>query len=393
MRVLEDSTRAASLHMTSRRDCLKWVAVAPFVLAAAKSVSHSSEADYARAIVIDGQGGLYDPYSPDPYGAEDPQAPLSARALAEMRQSGQTATSFTVNEVGNGPDVWSHTIHNIAAHDLWIGANSDILLRATASADIRRAKTNGSIAVIYNTQDTSLVGADLERITLLKGLGVRVMQLTYNNRNLSGDGCLEPGNAGLSQLGRATIARIEKEKLLLDLSHSGQRTVAEAIAAATRPMTISHTGCRSLSDHPRNQWDPELKACADKGGVVGIFWMPFLTSNGRATSADLLRHMKYAVNVCGEEHVAVGTDSALFKTEINDKARAEQKKFYEERVAAGVASPGEGPDVFNILWDWDSHMRFKLLADGLAAAGWTTTRIEKVLGGNLLRLYAETWEA
>jgi membrane dipeptidase len=390
---LKESTRPKSPHLTSRRDCLKWVAATSVALATVKSVGRSSETDYPRAIVIDGQGGLYDPFSPDPYGARNPQARLSARALAEMRESGLTATSFTVNEVGNAPDVWSQTIHNIAVRDLWIGANSDMLLKATASADIRRAKTNGQIAVIYNTQDTSLVGDDLERITVLKGLGVRVMQLTYNNRNLSGEGCLEPGNAGLSKLGRATIARIEKEKLLLDLSHAGQRTVAEAIAAATRSMTISHTGCRSLNDNPRNQWDSELKACADKGGVVGIYWVPFLTSSGHATSADLLRHMQHAVDVCGEDHVAIGTDSALFKTEIDDKARAEQKKFYEERVAAGVAAPGEGPDVFNIVWDWDSHMRFKLLADGLAGLGWTTARIQKVLGGNLLRLYTETWEA
>jgi membrane dipeptidase len=377
----------------NRRDCLKLVSAVPLALVAAKSFGRSPGANYGHAIVIDGQGGLYDPYSSDPYGAENPQARLTARALTEMRQSGQTATSFTVNEVGNSPEVWSHTIQNIATHDLWIAANSDMLMKASGTADIRRAKSDGKIAVIYNTQDTSLVGEDLERITLLKGLGVRVMQLTYNNRNLSGDGCLESGNAGLSKLGRATIARIEKEKLLLDLSHSGQRTVAQAIAAATRPMTISHTGCRALNDYPRNQWDPELKACADKGGVVGIFWMPFLASNAHPTSVDLIRHMKHAINVCGEDHVAVGTDSALFKTQIDDKARAEQKKLYEDRVAAGVASPGEGPDVFNILWDWDSHMRFKLLADGLAAEGWTAARIEKVLGGNLLRLYAETWES
>jgi membrane dipeptidase len=117
----------------------------------------------------------------------------------------------------------------------------------------------------------------------------------------------------------------------------------------------------------------------------------FLAANKRAASADLLRHMNHAVNVCGEDHVAVGTDNPLFKTEIDEKARAEQKQIYEQRAAAGVAAPGEGPDVFNIVWDWDSHLRFRLLADGLAAAGWTARRIEKVLGENLLRLYGDVW--
>jgi membrane dipeptidase len=377
----------------NRRDCLKVFGAGPFALAASRGVGQSSRVDYARAIVIDGQAGIYDPYSVEPYGADDPYAQFSARAVDEMRQSGLTATSFTVNKVGNAPDVWPNTINTIAENDLWISSNSDIMLKANSTADIHRAKTERKIAVIYNTQDTSLVGADLDRVTLLKGLGVRVVQLTYNNRNLSGDGCLESGNAGISKLGRATIARIEKEKLLLDLSHSGQQTAAEAIAAATRPMTISHTGCRALNDNPRNQWDAELKACADKGGVVGIYWARFLSVNCHATSADLIRHMSHALNVCGEDHVAIGTDSVLFKTQINDKALAHQKKVYEQRVTAGIAAPCEGPDVFNIVWDWDSDMRFKLLADGLARAGWNAAQIEKVIGGNLMRLYAETWGA
>jgi membrane dipeptidase len=347
--------------------------------------------NYARAFVIDGQAGIYDPYASNPYGGSDPYQRFSARATAEMRQSGLTATSFTVNQVGNAPDVWAKTIDNIAEQDLWIASNAEILSKSISTGDIRRAKSDNKIAVLYNIQDTSLIGADLDRITLLKGLGVRVMQLTYNIRNLSGDGCLEPDNAGISLLGRATIARIEKEKVLLDLSHAGPRTVAEAIAAATRPMTISHTGCRSLNDYPRNQWDTELKACADKGGVVGMYWMPYLAANRHAASADLIRHMNHARNVCGEDHVSIGTDSVLFKTDIDDKARAKKKEVYEQRVAAGIAAPDEGPDVFNIVWDWDSHMRFKLLADGLTAQGWTAGQIEKVLGGNLMHLYQEIW--
>ncbi len=377
----------------NRRDCLKFVGGTPFALAVAKSVGRPTDTDYARTIVIDGQAGIFDPYVANPYGGNDPYARFSARAVAEIRQSGLTATSFTVNQVGNAPDVWAKTVTCIAQQDLWIASNPDILLKSTSTADIRRAKAVKKLAVLYNIQDTSLIGGDLDRITLLEGLGVRVMQLTYNIRNLSGDGCLEPGNAGISELGRATIAKIEQQKLLLDLSHSGPRTVAEAIAAATRPMTISHTGCRSLNDYPRNQWDAELKACADKGGVVGIYWMPYLAANRHATSADLIRHMNHARDICGEDHVSVGTDSALFKTEINDKARAWKKEAYEHRVAAGVAAPDEGPDVFNIVWDWDSHMRFELLADGLAAQGWTATQVDKVLGGNLMRLYAETWGA
>lgn len=363
-----------------RRTLLGLIAATPLALAARSR-------ERALGIVIDGQGGITDPYG------KDSDVRFSPRAVAELRASGQTAVSLTVGDVGNGLDAFANTVKGIAQIDQVIADNGDVLLKALTAADIRRAKAEGRFAAIYNTQDTAMVGPELDRLALLKGLGVRVVQLTYNNRNLSGDGCLEPGNGGISKLGRATIARIEKERLLLDLSHSGQRTVAEGIAAATRPMTISHTGCRALHDNPRNQWDAELKACADKGGVVGIYWMPFLVAGGKPSGADLIRHMQHALNVCGEDHIAIGTDGMLFKTVIDDKARTAQKKFFEERTAAGIAAPGEAPDVFNIVADWDDHLRFRHLADGLARTGWPAARIDKALGLNLLRLYGEIWGA
>lgn len=354
---------------------------------AALGTGSASAADFTDAVIIDGQGAVVDPFRKP----EDKR--FSTRALTEIRASGQTACSMTVSAVGNSLDVWDKTIKIIASIDQALLDNPEVGLKALTAADIRRAKSERRLALVYNTQDTALIGPELDRIELLKGLGVRVVQLTYNNRNLSGDGCLEPANAGLSKLGRATIERIEHEKLLLDLSHAGQRTVAEALAAATRPPTISHTGCRALNDNPRNQWDSELKACADKGGVIGIYWMPFLVASSKPTGADLVRHIEHAVQVCGEDHVAIGTDGMLHKTVIDDKARAEQKEFFEDRAKRGIAAPGEGADIFNLVIEWDDHLRYHHLADGLARAGWNSKRIEKILGGNLLRLYGEAWGA
>lgn len=344
-----------------------------------------SDSAYSRAIVIDGLGGFNDPYGPEN------AVRLSARGAAELRQSGVTAVHFTVNEVGNEPGSWDKTIANIALLDQIVADNSDLLLRATSAADIAAAKAAGRIAVYYGVQDTSLVGTQLDRLAQLKGLGVRIVQLTYNLRNLSGDGSLEPANAGLSKLGRETIARIEREKLLLDLSHGGQRTIAEAIAAATRPPLISHTGCRALNDNPRNVWDAEMKACADKGGVIGVYWMPFLVANSQPTGADLVAHMTHVKTICGEDHVAIGSDGMIAKTVIDDKALAAQRTFYEDRAKRGIAAPGEGADVFNIVAEWDSHMRFRHLAADLDRAGWSTRQIEKALGTNLLRLYRDVW--
>ena len=344
---------------------------------------------YSNAIVIDGLGG-----PDDPDGDDSPEHfALSPRGVEQLRNSGTTAFQVTVGDVGNEVSNWESTLANLAMTDRLIAANPQILMRATSAADIRAAKAAGKVALVYGTQDTAMAGVLLDRLDVMNGLGVRVVQLTYNLRNLSGDGSLEPANAGLSKLGRATIARIEKNKQLLDLSHGGQRTISEAIAAATHPPTISHTGCRSLHDNPRNVWDAELKALADKGGVVGIYWMPFLVPNSKPMAVDLVRHMRHAVDVCGEDHVGIGTDGRLSKTIIDDKARAAAAKTHKERSARGISAPGEGPDVFTIIPDLDSPMRFRLLSEALEKDRWPAARIDKVLGGNLLRLYGEVWGA
>ncbi len=344
---------------------------------------------YTRAVVIDGLGA-----PDDPDGDKYPDSNvLSPRGFAQVRASGTTAWQVTVSDVGNAPGNWDATLAQIAQWDAIADANPSLFVRARSAADIRAAKASGKAALIFGTQDTAMVGPSLDRLDVLNGLGVRVVQLTYNLRNLAGDGALEPANAGLSKLGRATIARIEKNRQLLDLSHGGARTIAEGLAAATRPPTISHTGCRSLHDNPRNVWDSELKACADKGGVVGIYWMPFLVPNGKPTTADLIRHMAHAVDVCGEDHVGIGTDGGLSAIVIDAKARAEQKKFFDDRTAKGIAAPGEGPDIFNMVAELNTPLRFRMLSDALERAGWPGARIDKVLGGNLLRLYGEAWGA
>jgi membrane dipeptidase len=369
-----------------RRTALRLIAASP--LAFTPSMAFAAgypESAWRSAIVIDGLGGPSDP------GYVEGQTRISARGRAELLASGTTAYHTTVARPGNNPDAFEMAVAGIAEDDQLITDNSDLLVKALKASDITAAKRDGRIALIYGFQDTTAIGTKLERVALFKGLGLRVLQLTYNRRNLCGDGALEPANAGLSKLGRETIAAIETASLLLDLSHGGQRTIAEAIAAATRPMTISHTGCRALNDNPRNVWDAELKALADKGGVAGIYFMPFLRADSKPTRDDLLRHFEHAVNVCGEDHVSIGTDGGSSAIVVDDKARADAKAEFAARSAAGIAAPGEGPDVFTYVADYNSPLRLRMLADDLAARGWKAARIEKVLGGNLMRLWAETW--
>src|ERR671912_239509 len=340
---------------------------------------------YDRVIVIDGLGGLGDPYTPEE------QLRISDRAWSETLATGVTVIRDTVMPVGNVADPWAEYQKGIGEKKNIFNANPDYLLLVRSAADMLKAKREKKLGVILGTQDTVMVGPELDRLAQMKKDGVLTVQLTYNNRNLAGDGALEPANAGLSKLGRATIERIEAENLLLDLSHGGARTMAEAAAHAKRPLVISHTGARALADHVRNTSDETIKAVADKGGVVGAYFMPFLTLDSRPKGEDLLRHVEHIANVAGEDHVGIGTDNGPLPLLLDPAAKERLRKWALERIKAGIAAPGEGVDVFQVGEAYNSVDRYRRFVADLQKRGWSEARLEKLMGGNFLRVYREAW--
>ncbi|WP_162888148.1 dipeptidase [Sphingomonas mesophila] len=340
---------------------------------------------FDRAIVIDALSGSGDPEAPQGV------TRLSDESWSRLVATGLTAVRTTLLPVGNVPDPWAVFQQSIADERALLAANPERLLLVRSAADILKAKREGRHGLILGTQDTVMVGPALDRLAEMKTLGVTTVQLTYNNANLAGDGALETRNAGLTKLGRATIERVEAEKLLLDLSHGGARTMAEGAAQARRPLVISHTGARALHDHPRNTDDATIRAVAEKGGVVGVYFMPFLVPDSRPRGEDLLRHVEHVANVAGEDHVAIGTDNGPLPVVLTPEAREFHRKWVLERIKAGIASPGEAPDVFNIVADYHSVDRYRRLSRDLERRGWPVRRIEKLMGANLLRVYRDAW--
>lgn len=340
---------------------------------------------FDRAIVIDALGGIGDPYSPEE------QLRIGDRAWKEMVETGVTVVRDTVMPVGNVADAWADYQKDISTKQDIVNANPDHLLLIRTAADILKAKRERKFGMLIGTQDTSMVGPELDRLSKMKNDGVMTVQLTYNNRNLSGDGALEPANAGLSKLGRATIERIEAEKLLLDLSHGGAKTMAEAAAYAKRPLVISHTGARELTDHVRNTSDETIRAVADKGGVVGVYFMPFLTLDSHPKGEDLLRHVEHIANVAGEDHVGIGTDNGPLPTTLDEETKKKLKEWQESRIKAGIAAPGEAVGVYPMVEDYNSVDRYRRFAADLQKRGWSEARLEKLMGGNFLRVYREAW--
>jgi membrane dipeptidase len=344
---------------------------------AAASMPYSTD-DFARAWVIDACGGIR-------------VAEPNAQPLRDIRASGVTAINQTVSAVGNGPGKYEETIQQIGYCEREIAAHPDFFLKIHGSGDLKVAKATGRLGVIYGFQDTSMLEGDLARLGQFDDLGVRIIQPTYNRRNLMGDGCLESANGGLSALGHELIAEINRRRILLDLSHAGPRTTAEAISASEFPVAITHTGCRALVDVPRNANDSELKLLADKGGVAGIYFMPFLRASGQPRASDVIRHLEHAVNVCGEDHVGLGTDGSVSGVELSPAYADFQRKFYDTRKQQGIAAPGEAPDVFNLVAEYNDPRRFLTLANDLKGRGWSTGKIEKILGANFMRLFSAVW--
>ena len=358
------------------------IAVMPRTLRAARA-----DGWFDRAIVIDGLGGIGDPYATE----DTPR--LTDRAWKEIRETGVSVVRDTIFPVGNTEDPWGDYQKALDEYQKLFAANPERLVAALSVADIVAAKRAGKLAIVMGTQDTSMVGPALDRLATMKKDGIRTVQLTYNNRNLSGDGSIEPDNAGLSKLGRATIERIEAEKLLLDLSHGGERTMAEAAMHAKRPPVISHTGARAISDHPRNTSDQTMRAVAEKGGVVGLYFMPYLTpvTFKDSPGEDLLRHADHILRKIGEDHVAIGTDNGPLPTVVTPQRKAELDKWQQQRIDQGIAAPGEAIGWYPWIESYNSIDRYRRFADDLVKRGWTQRQVEKMMGGNLLRVYREAW--
>ncbi|MBX7249580.1 MAG: dipeptidase [Caulobacteraceae bacterium] len=344
-------------------------------------------APYSRALAIDGAGGL----GRWP-GNED--GSLSADELADARASGLTAVVFTVAPAGRfrfGADGFESAVKAIAHQEMLIDRHPEFLTRVHSHADLMAAKAEGKLGIIYTFQETSPLGDDIDRVDLFHGLGVRVIQLTHNKRNLVGDGCMETGNAGLSAFGHAVVERLNATKVIVDLAHAGDRTMSEGIAASKAPMFISHTGCKALSDLPRCSSDANLKAMADKGGVAGMVWWPYLTRRETPMAADLIRHIEHAIQVCGEDHVGLGTDTTLSAMPRTPEFEKDNREYIAGMVEDGVFEAGRPPDLYLFIPDLNDVRRFEMLAGMLSARGHSDARIEKVLGGNFARVMKEVW--
>jgi membrane dipeptidase len=335
---------------------------------------------YDRAMVIDFLA------SPGPFNTPIQVDALTPEMLANVRASGITAVNLTIG--GRNPQ---GVFSTMAKWERDLERHPDVLMKIRTVADLETARRQKKLGLIYGFQDGVAIDTDLTRVGMYHAFGLRIVQLTYNVRNMFGDGCLQPENGGLTPLGRQLVEALNAQGIIVDLGHCGQRTTAEAIEHSKKPVAISHSACRAVADRPRSKLDVDLKKMADKGGVVGIYLMPFLTMQGQPKSEDVIRHIEHAVNVCGEDHVGIGSDLSITPHVVDERYLEIHRTFVEGRLRDGIAAPGEDPAVPMFVSDLNTPRRLERIAEKLAARGHGAARIEKIIGGNFVRLMRETW--
>lgn len=375
--------------MLDRRQTL---ALAAATLAA--GAAPASAAD-RKPIIINALGGIMNPNAPLGQatkfvpGGED--LDIDERAIADAHASGLTAVNVTLGYVSGPNDPHTFSLETLDQWDAVLKGNPKDLLLVRKASDILKARDENRIGIIYGFQNAIQIGEHLERVDQYAARGVRIIQVTYNPANPLGDGSMAPENRGLTPLGRKVVEKLNQARIMVDLSHSGERTCLDAIAASKAPISINHTGCRALTDLPRNKTDAELRGVAQKGGFVGIYFMPFLTLDGHPRAANVVDHIEHALKVCGEDHVGVGTDGSI--TGVDDLAlyQGALEKEIAERRAAGISASGERPDTYPFVVDIRDRNQFHKLAGLLADRGVKPRVIDKVLGLNFLAYAREIW--
>ena len=287
---------------------------------------------------------------------------------------------------------WTEVTHDLGMHlaDL---AHQDFLIHCKGVEDIRRAHAEGRVAWVATIEGAMMIENELDRIEVLYGFGVRSMGVTYSESNSLGSGLKEENDGGLTSFGRRAVERMNRVGMLIDCSHCGDQTTRDVVETSTKPIVISHIGARALWDTKRMAPDDVMKACAAKGGVIGVEAAPHTTlteAHPRHSIESYMEHFEYIKDLVGIDHVGFGPDTVYgdhvglhrtYQANLSIDAAHEGKGTsgpgYEEvEYVRGIENPTEGSH--NIL-RW------------LVASRYSDEEIAKVVGGNALRLFSEVW--
>ena len=357
----------------------------PTIVTSSIHIRDQARRVHEDAILIDGQGVTV----LLPVAQTVPEAidgvPYLERAIA----GGVTAQNVTlgIGGIGMGTDDFRALLGTMHGHYCYFEIEPRLILVETAQ-DIRRAKREGRLGVIFGVQGLATkIEDDPSLVRIAHRLGLRIGQMTYNERSSLGCGCLEQPDTGLTQLGKIVVREMNHVGIAVDMAHAGDRTTVDAVDCSREPVIVSHGNARALCDTPRNYGDDALRALAECGGVIGITaYGPLCeTKPGvRPTLDDMVDHIAYVADLAGVDHVGIGSD--FFESESAVRFHA----FFRVRY----------PEVFgeyrldNVYFDEFNRVdHFPLLTEALLGRGFSPEETTKVLGGNFMRVFERVWRA
>jgi microsomal dipeptidase-like Zn-dependent dipeptidase len=282
------------------------------------------------------------------------------------------------------------TLGKIGQWYRFIRENSDLVMLVRKGEDILEAQSLGKVGIILGTQNTSPIEDDLSLVEVFSELGIKIMQLTYNNQNLIGSSCYEESDTGLSRFGKLVIEEMNRVGMIIDLSHVGERTTLDAIEHSSRPVTISHANPAWIYPSKRNKSKEVLKALRDQGGVLGLCLYPHLMNGARTTLDEFCHMVAETVDFMGVEQVAIGTDLTLnWGEDFLHWMRMGRWTFKVDYGAGSAANPSwpEWPEWFQGPAD------FPRIAEALQSKGFSRNEVNAIMGGNWQRFYTEGFRA
>ena len=321
------------------------------------------------ALVIDAMGEIREVYTDD--------------LCREMIDSGLNSVTVTLCDPKSyEAEAYEWAMAGILEYDRLIEKEPQFWMKATSVADIQSARDQGRIALFYLFQNSTQFGKDLDNVDVFYKLGVRSSQVTYNYQNWAGAGCNELNGSGLTLFGHELVEKMNDIGMLIDLSHSGMKTMADTIAASKDPVITSHSCCRALFEHNRNTTDENIRAIADKGGLFGVTQMrPFMTRQIDDAVHFYYQHIEHAINVGGSDHVCIGSDRdhrrLVLTQEYLDELKREEGENFDRSQWPLYFEELNGPRRMETIWD------------GLSRRGMSQGNLEKLFGLNLQRLYSE----
>jgi membrane dipeptidase len=308
----------------------------------------------------------------------------SPEILSELRQGGVDAICVTICY----HEDFRETVEELVDWNRRFERHGDLIMKARSAADIAKAQAAGKTAVFFASQNPSCIEDDIGLVEVLKDLGLSVMQLTYNNQSLLGTGCYETEDTGITRMGREVIAEMNRVGMLIDMSHSAERTTREAIDISARPISITHSNPNSWHKSVRNKSDALLEALVARGGMLGLSLYPYHLKGG--SDCTLASYCEMAVRVAdmiGIDHVGIGSDLCQgYGNAIIEYMRVGRWTKAPPTTGLGAPMLPVQPSWFRDNRDWGK------VRQGLLAHGLSETDAGKLLGGNWARFFADALE-